>query len=111
MKLTRKQVQILKFIFKPKTVREVMKKFNFEDLYALEITLLYKQQLLFAWEGNKLFEDTHIYATNEAIAVIEERQQIFLRSYIPIVISVIALVKSFDKEILFLLQQLMQLLK
>lgn len=110
MQLTRHQIKILKYIRKPKTYLSVTQKFKINS-YRNFVSTMYQDELLFDYEFEPITDDTLIQAINTAIALLEDYERRYKHFFIPVVISIIALIKSFMPELALLWKQLMQLLK
>ena len=104
--LTRREFKTLKYIAKHKRVKE-------EEIDSKISDTLFKYHLItynHTRHKNELGErvlDGTISVTDEYVRYKKFKRNNFIDSKIPIIISVIALLKSFSKEILWLIQSIM----
>ena len=108
--LTDNQMKFLKYVYKPKTIKQVLKKFKLKNY--TEINDLFDNPVTyFTYSNDKLDNNTKISLTISGRADVDYSKRVFRKFWIPTVISIIALLKSFSEELALLLKLLMQLLK
>ena len=105
--MTNKQINFLRYIKKPKSVSKVLAKYKLEDYRYIYSYLDIFNNAYFSFDSTC----TMIYATNRGIEIVENRNRQYVFFWIPVVISIIALISSFKHELLWLLQSIVQLLK
>ena len=109
--LSNRQLKILKSLYPNKQVNEDV----FHQMFKIKcddnaVKTLYENKLL-RHDSSVYHQPSLIFLTEKGRACVEDKRRIQIQYIIPTAVSVIALVKAFDKEILWLWKLLMQLLR
>lgn len=94
LNLTNQQLKILKFIIKPRTVKDICDRFNFQRYEDFQYLLIYNNQPLFEWESEPIMPDTHLQASLLATSYIESIKHSNIHFIITTSISLFALITS-----------------
>lgn len=108
--LSNHQIKFLKFIYHSKTIRQVRKKYKLNNYIDIN-NLIEDSTLYFEYSDNVLNDDTAIFLTDFGYATVDNERNISRKFWIPTIISIIALIKSFSAELAELLTVLMQVKK
>ncbi len=101
--MTNMQVKILKSVYKkPKTVSKLYKKFHLDEETFKQHTLDDNFEMCIRFDSKDTYKDSILSLNNFGISYLEKRRNAQLKWLMPLVISIIALVKSFLPEIIAL---------